>query len=198
MKVPYKRNCPNCNNMQYFTTKRGFDIAEKKNSLCASCAKIGKNHPMYGKHHSMQTKKRMRKHMMGNKNPMKRQDIRNKVSKTLMGHSGYSHTENVKKKMSLAKQGKNNPNWRLRGKEYTRWQEYKLDVQKITRHQSLHTLSNFNKRGRAGTKGAYQVDHIVSVKRGFDEGISADVIGNIKNLRCISWEENLQKGNKDI
>jgi hypothetical protein len=111
------------------------------------------------------------KRMMGNKNPMTRPENR----------------------------GKNHYNWRPRGKEYTRWQEYELDVDRITKHQSLHLLKNYDKpRGRAGTEGAYQVDHIISKDEGFKQGIPAEEIANIKNLRIISWEENARKHTKCV
>jgi len=95
---------------------------------------------------------------------------------------------------SIQMKGKNNPNWRPRGKEYTKWQSYKLDVRNITRRQSLYLLENFDKRGRAGISGAYQIDHIISISKGFRRKISAEVIGNIKNLRMIPWLDNIKKG----
>jgi hypothetical protein len=41
--------------------------------------------------------------------------------------------------------------------------------------------------------GAYQLDHIIPQKIGFEMGIPPEIIGNILNLRFISWEENRQK-----
>ena len=44
-----------------------------------------------------------------------------------------------------------------------------------------------------GKSGAYQIDHIIDIKFGFDNNIPAEEIANIKNLQFISWEENNKK-----
>lgn len=124
-------------------------------------------------------------------------DCRSCVSKEIMNRpeirksfiSPMKRAE-VRKKIS----GDKNGNWRPRGKEYTKWQEYKLDVWKITRQQPLHCLENFDKRG----KRKYHLDHITSICEGFKKGIPVDVIANIKNLQMLWWKDNLhkKKGNK--
>ena len=43
------------------------------------------NHPMFGKHHSNKTKIKLHIAKLGNKNPMKRYDVRKKVSATQQG-----------------------------------------------------------------------------------------------------------------
>jgi hypothetical protein len=45
-----------------------------------------------------------------------------------------------------------------------------------------------------GEDGAYTLDHIVSLKKGFKEGIPAEQIGHIENLQMLPWEENITKG----
>ena len=40
---------------------------------------------------------------------------------------------------------------------------------------------------------AYQIDHILSVKYGFENKIDPKVIGNIKNLQMLPWKENRYK-----
>ena len=47
--------------------------------------------------------------------------------------------------------------------------------------------------GLCGKEGAYQLDHIYSIKEGFLNKISPLVIGHINNFRMIPWEENLRK-----
>ena len=74
------------------------------------------------------------------------------------------------------------------------WKAYKIDVWRITNQQPLHLLENYDKRGVNGEEGAYTLDHIVSVKKGFIEGISPEEIGSIENLQMIPWEENITKG----
>lgn len=76
--------------------------------------------------------------------------------------------------------------------------KYKSKVWSITKKQPLHLLENIDKRALAGTKGGFQLDHIISIKDGFNKKISVDLIGHISNLRVITWEENLKKGAKSL
>ena len=78
------------------------------------------------------------------------------------------------------------------------YQKYKGKVWTETNKQPIHILENFDKRAKSGVIGAYQLDHIISIKFGFDNKISPDVIGNITNLRMVPWEENIKKGSKII
>jgi len=64
----------------------------------------------------------------------------------------------------------------------------------VTRQQNLSILENFDKpRGLCGVDGAYQLDHIVSIKYGFDNNINPEIIGSIYNLRFVTWEVNRSK-----
>jgi hypothetical protein len=47
--------------------------------------------------------------------------------------------------------------------------------------------------GLAGEDGAYHIDHIYSIMHGYTNKVSPLVIGNIKNMKMIPWEENLEK-----
>ena len=76
------------------------------------------------------------------------------------------------------------------------FKKYRKNVTKITNKQPLHELKNYDKRGKCGVDGAYQLDHKYSVLEGFKNDISPEIIGNIKNLEIISWEENALKGSK--
>lgn len=174
----FERNCLKCNKTKTFKTKRGFDIAKERNSLCGSCSHIGKNHPMYGKCHSKHAIEKMRMAKLGNKNPNKRSDVRNKISENRRGKC----------------MGNKNPNWRPRGKEYTKWQEYKFTVRQITRQQPLHLLENFDKRGKC----KYHLDHKISIYDGFKKHISVNVIGNISNLQMLWWKDNLRKNKNSV
>jgi hypothetical protein len=73
------------------------------------------------------------------------------------------------------------------------WRAYKIDVWRITNQQPLHLLENFNKRGVNGQTGAYTLDHIISIKKGFIENIPPQQIGHIDNLQMLPWEENITK-----
>jgi hypothetical protein len=74
------------------------------------------------------------------------------------------------------------------------WELYKNEVWRITNSQPLHLLENFNKRGASGVEGAYQIDHIYSVYKGFRAGLPTQLVGNIENLQMLPWEENRKKG----
>lgn len=71
---------------------------------------------------------------------------------------------------------------------------YKREVYQETKKHDLSVLENFDKpRGLCGVPGAYQLDHIISMKYGFENSIPASVIGHVSNLQFIPWEENRQK-----
>ena len=72
--------------------------------------------------------------------------------------------------------------------------KYKSDVMKITNKQKIKKLDNYNKRGISGIPGAYHLDHKFSILEGFKQGVEPEIIGNIKNLEFIPWEDNLSKG----
>lgn len=73
-------------------------------------------------------------------------------------------------------------------RDFTEFNEYKKEVIRITKNQPLHLLENYHKRGRK-----YHLDHILSIKFGFDNQIHPNIIGHIKNLRIISSRDNLTK-----
>ncbi len=55
------------------------------------------------------------------------------------------------------------------------------------------TIKDFNRTGKNGVYGAFQMDHIISKKEGFKRGVLPCVIGDILNLQMIPWEENNSK-----
>lgn len=48
-----------------------------------------------------------------------------------------------------------------------------------------------------GVDGGYQLDHIIPIKYGFDNGISPDALSIKENLRMLPWEENLARAKKN-
>jgi len=75
---------------------------------------------------------------------------------------------------------------------------YKSVVDECTKRQPIHLLENSEHRGSSGRKGAYHLDHIISIRYGFDNGIPPEIIGDIKNLRFIPWKQNLKKSSKHV
>ena len=82
--------------------------------------------------------------------------------------------------------------------EYTKslpeWKRYRNEVDRLTKQQPLHELQNYDKRGPNGKEGAYTLDHIISVAKGFKIGVDAQIIASINNLRMIPWKDNILKG----
>lgn len=74
--------------------------------------------------------------------------------------------------------------------EYSqRLKRYRKEVYKYTRKQPLFQLDNYANRG----KGYFHLDHIISIKFGFDNNIDPELIGNIVNLRYVYYKDNLSK-----
>ncbi len=81
----------------------------------------------------------------------------------------------------------------------TEWEMYDSKCRILTR-QTYNTHKDvINPRnlptGTAGTKGAYHLDHIVSVRHGFDNKIPCELIADKQNLQMVPWKSNLS--NKD-
>jgi len=47
--------------------------------------------------------------------------------------------------------------------------------------------------GKCGTDNAYQIDHILSVRQGFEQGISIEDISAKENLQMLPWLDNVKK-----
>lgn len=75
----------------------------------------GENHPLYGKHHSVETRKKISDSKIGDKNPMKRPEVRAKKSKSSMGKVPWNkgkkgiYSDEYREKISKGKMGK--PSW---------------------------------------------------------------------------------------
>ena len=69
---------------------------------------------------------------------------------------------------------------------------YKSKVRTITRHNELNLLENYDKRGRTN----YHLDHKYSIWQGFIDNTPPMIVGHIKNLKMVPFQENLAKYNK--
>ena len=67
---------------------------------------------------------------------------------------------------------------------------YRKLVMHFTRANDVSTLEHYDERGVKG----YHLDHCLSVKEGFEQGIPAHIIGSLANLKFIRASENLKKG----
>lgn len=88
----------------------------------------------------------------------------------------------------------NSARWRRTAPE---WRVYRSEVTKLTRitYKTHNATINPNNLpfGRAGTEGAHHLDHIVSVRYGFENGIPPAELAQASNLRVIPWLENVVK-----
>lgn len=81
----------------------------------------------------------------------------------------------------------------LRQENKNAYHDYKREVWNFTIKNPIKTFPNYELRGKAGVKGAYQLDHIISIKFGFEHNINPKFIGSIDNLWFIPWEINIKK-----
>ena len=211
------RECPICNSEVSYSNKRCWYNAKANDSMCVECQKVKLSEHFTGRKNPNYPKKRNVKYTKS-KWKLKCPDcgiIRCFASKYGMGVSKSSNS--VCENCSASKQprglatglsDKSIKNMRASKAGFTSWKEYKQkypmkkayinEVHKLTREQPIHTLPNYSKleenRGRMGDEGAYQIDHIISINKGWKDGISAEEIANITNLQVMKWEDNRSKG----
>ncbi|ARW57595.1 hypothetical protein FDI23_gp243 [Serratia phage CHI14] len=89
--------------------------------------------------------------------------------------------------------GRWNPNKDAKRKYYSKVRGYSL---KHFRRE-IEKLPNFELSGKCGIENAYQLDHKVSIKYGFENNVPPEIIGHICNLEMIPWEQNRQKDSRN-
>ena len=101
-------------------------------------------------------------------------------------------------------------------RSYMKTEEYKDTLRKDTTPdyrryaQQVHSLSqkvyeknidiinpNRYTRTLCGVDGGFQLDHIIPIRYGFDNGISIEEICVVENLRMLTWKENLGRNRKN-
>ncbi len=76
---------------------------------------------------------------------------------------------------------------------------YYLRVSYFTKKQDINKLSFSERRGNTNGRDSnksFHLDHKISKREGFDQGILPQIIGDITNLQFLSYDENVQKGKK--
>lgn len=215
----YIRNCPKCNEVLTYKSKKTFHFANNKNSICRSCSNSGKNNPFYGKKHT-QTHIEYMKQISSNENYI---ESRKTVSEKLKGvpktklhikklsiaskkwyqyndnpMKGKTHSDEVKELLKL--KSINQWNEYRKTDEYKEWLDnkpeyelYYMKVMEITNTNDLSKLKNWSKRNKYHK---YELDHIYPISKGFKNNIPAELIGNVANLRIIPQSENRSKNDK--
>jgi hypothetical protein len=96
------------------------------------------------------------------------------------------------------KYGEAHHNWNPDKSKYT---AYSRRVRGLTKTTYFNFKEEINPSGVSrsmnGVKGGHQLDHIISIKRGFEEGIAPEVLADKSNLRMITWEQNLERRRLD-
>lgn len=75
--------------------------------------------------------------------------------------------------------------------ERKRWIEYRNEVRRLT-EEVAHQLKGIELRAFRG----HHIDHKISIWYGFKNGIPAERIADLKNLRIITSKENMAKGTR--
>ena len=122
--------------------------------------------------------------------------ITNKKKETNNERYGYDHImhdENIRKiiiEKSLATRRKNGnilPEDQISDFNRYKGRVYNKTNRNATKYFSEQELS---KIGKCGIPGAHQIDHKYSIRDGFLNNVSPDIIASQHNLQIISWEEN--------
>lgn len=216
--MEYKRDCPECGKELHYTDRSNYARAIKRNSVCVNCKKMpdslkkklskrwkGKKNPDY-KRRENPPKNYSRDCPNGCGNIMtyvrygkykeavkKGTRCRSCIMKDRIKNKGsaYILSQEQINKMAATKAGYDSFDEYM--KKLPEFKKYKRKVMSITYKQPLKTLKDYDKKGKMGVEGAYNIDHIYSIHKGFINGIEPKIIGNIKNLKMIPWLENIQK-----
>jgi NUMOD3 motif len=114
------------------------------------------------------------------------------------GHTinvGRKASNETKEKMSKTRKG------RIINPDIKEFKRYKGRVHRLSSKnyiENIHIINPNNyPRTRCGIEGGYQLDHIMSVKKCFDNGISEEDASRLENLQLLPWKDNLNKGEKN-
>jgi len=188
-----KFKCINCG-QEYKRTHDNIFAVSKGAKLCQKCLFKDAQQRMINTKRSKAYREKSSKTMVAFYKTDKGQDaLRRGVEsfkKWLKTPEGKIHSAKQGEKLPHPS-GTDHHNW---NPNKTELQEYRCLVNYYTNKNDLSVLENYNKkRGLSGVVGAYQLDHVISIKDGYDNNIKPEVIGSIDNLQFITWEENRSK-----
>ena len=211
--MTYKRNCPKCNSEIQYKNPRSFKWAERDGKECRKCYsnKIsdtlkGRNCGKPRRKDSEITKTHFRDCPDCN-TPMgygtkKQMNEAIRLNTICNSCSCYKYNKTFKdvitdehiNKMRATKAGFDS--FEEYVEKYPKKEMYKRNVWRLTYQNDLTILENWDKRGRCGVDGAYQLDHIYPISKGYENKIPAEELAKMNNLRMIPWKQNLLKSNK--
>lgn len=102
--------CPQCKSIRSYYKQWHSINALKNGSICNRCAKSGDKHPMFGKHLSEETRRKMSKSHIG---IVKSEETRRKLS---IANTGKTASDATRQKLSDAHKGKPAP---FKGRKHT-------------------------------------------------------------------------------
>lgn len=218
MEKPFFRNCPNCNDIIGYMRVSDRNIADKKNTICDSCRfkKFNERNQMIlvllnntqltqieiseqlkvNKHVVAKVVKKFgikRKSILSEKTKKIRSDNfrKNILDKNLNKFGGS--TEETYKKIFKTRFGYEYSIFKEKQPEFRKYYNQVRNITIKNLKKFNHLFCNLDNLGKCGENGKYQIDHIFSIKKGFDNKITPHLIGHPSNLRVISWEQNLRK-----
>jgi hypothetical protein len=201
----FERKCPACGNLIKYKSYQGYESGIRKNSKCQKCGcgwmrgQTKDNNESIKKMAEKVSNKW--KEIFNNGYEVWNKGLTKDTHPSLQvigeKRKGKKHTEEIKKLISYHSKSR----WELGlydnqySEKYTEFKKHQHKVHKLT-HKIKHLIEGYDesKHGKMGIDGAYQIDHIIDIKYGFDNNIPAEEIASLKNLQFIPWEENIKKG----
>lgn len=102
------------------------------------------------------------------------------------------YNENPLKRINASKnKNVNDANGNRRKPFWNDFDYYREEVKLLT-EANKNCIPDIHKRGF----NAYQIDHMISIKWGFDNGIAPECIAHPSNCQMLWWKDNIRKSNK--
>ncbi len=151
-------------------THPGLLAAMLKRKELGTFIHYGVNNGMYGKTHTEEVKTALRE--------------KNKLSQKWEGENNPWYGKD--------RSGENSPRF-LSGVERSAWLIYKKEVRMLTERVYKNNKHVINPNNLLRGMTNYHLDHIIPIWYGFKHNLSAALLSNIKNLRILWWQENLNR-----
>lgn len=201
----WTRNCPNCGIVINYAQRSQLIEATKKNRKCQKCGcgwskgqskETNASIRLNGERSSKTKKAKFANKELVQWNKGLTASTSDIIRLIAEKHKGFRHSEETK--MIIAAHTKQRWESGLydnqRNLNQKDFKKYQNKVHRLTR-KVQHLVEGYDKskQGKMGQLGAYQVDHIVDIKWGFDNSTPAEIIADISNLQFIPWEDNNKK-----
>lgn len=209
------RNCRECMGKIISEKKTGVSFSEehkKSLSKAKKGSKLSEEHKKNigisctGKQRSDESKKKYSESKMGDKNPAKRQDVKDKIRESVFKLYLSDPTYKVRISKTLIKYFKNNPSF-TSYEDLEGYEKYKNEVDRLTKSNKKILLDNWNGLDYYDNeliKDNFNlhyndvkyptIDHKFSVIYGYKKGFSTEFISSVENLCFTKRTLNSEKG----